>query len=123
MTTPIYDSLRPTFAPVDEPTADLLTLVANTHSPVGHDAVDAFLTACEADADAHSGEVSVNRVGSALAVAGIEHHRYSALWSHFTGRDRPMRKADSRDPRQWETRCGSTSRNDGKPMKLRRWVG
>ena len=114
-----------TAAPSWEPTdqADLLSLVADPDRSTGRDAVAAFLAACEADAAANGGLVSVNRVSAALAEAGIEPHRYSSLWSHFTGRDKPMRKAtedDAADP--WEIRRGSTSGNNGKPMPLRRWV-
>lgn len=88
----------PPFAPVDEPTADLLTLVADTEHPVGRDAVEAFLAACKADADSHGGLVSVNRVRARLADQQIDPRRYSSLWSAFTGKGKPMRKADERDP-------------------------
>ena len=103
---------------LDDTTADLLSLIANTDSPIGHDAVDAFLAACEADAAAHNGYVSVSRVRARLADADIEHHRYSALWSRFTGRDRPMRKTG-----EWEACEGSESGNNGKPYPKRVWVG
>lgn len=79
---------------------------------------DTFLAACKADADAHDGLVSVNRVSAALSEAGIESRRYSSLWGHFTGDGKPMRSTQ-----QVEVRAGSTSGNDGKAMWLRRWVG
>lgn len=108
-------------APQWEPTdqADLLALVADPDRPTGRDAVAAFLAACEADAAAHNGRVSVSRVGAMLAAEGIEHHRYSALWAHYTGRDKPMTKI----PGEWEIRKGSTSGNNGKPFVVRRWIG
>lgn len=95
-----------------------LHLVADPGSPVGRDAVAAFLTACEADARTHDGIVSVNRVSAALPEDITSTERYSSFWSHFTGKGKPMVKADG-----WEIREGSRSGNDGKPVRLRRWIG
>lgn len=106
------------FAPVDEPTADLLSLVADVESPIGRDVPALFLAACRRDALAHSGYVSVNRVRALLAGEDIPPRRYSSLWSAFTGRGKPMRKSG-----EWETCQGSGSGNDGRPFALRRWVG
>lgn len=107
----------PAWAPFDDSTADLLSLVADPHPAISADVPALFLAACEADANTHGGMVSVNRVRAALADADIEHHRFSALWSRFTGQGRPM----VRDG--WETCSGSASGNNGKPYPLRRWVG
>lgn len=98
--------------------ADLLELVADTENPVGRDVPALFLAACEADARAHCGLVSVNRVRRLLAAEDIPPRRYSALWSHYTGRGKPMVKTGD-----WEVCTGSTSGNDGRPYPLRRWVG
>lgn len=112
----------PTFEATDQ--YDLLALVSDEDRLVGRQSVDAFLAACEADAEAHGGIVSVNRVGRRLEEADIEHHRYSSFWSDFTGKGRPMRKATTDDiPDPWEIREGSKSENNGKPMRLRVWVG
>lgn len=108
----------PTFAPVDDPTADLLALLADPEHPVGRDVPALFLAACEADARAHDGRVSVNRVRARLADADIPPRRYSSLWAHFTGRGKPMRKTS-----EWETCAGSSSGNDGRPFPIRLWVG
>lgn len=97
---------------------DLLALVADPESPVGRDDVAAFLDACRRDAMAHDGLVSVNRVRKLMDGRDIEHHRYSAFWARFTGKGRPMVKADG-----WEVCEGSTSGNDGRPYRLRRWAG
>lgn len=97
---------------------DLLHLVADTERVVGQGDVDAFLDACRRDAMAHNGIVSVNRVRELMSDRDIEHHRYSAFWSRFTGKGRPMVKAGG-----WETCEGSESGNDGRPYRLRRWVG
>lgn len=108
----------PHFAPIDEDTNDLLHLVADVDSPIGADAPELFLAACRRDAMAHDGIVSVNRVRVLMAEAQVEPHRYSSFWSAFTGRGKPMQKAEG-----WETCEGSSSGNDGRPYRLRRWVG
>lgn len=108
----------PQFAPVDDETCDLLSLVADVEASVGRDAPAMFLDACRRDAMANDGLVSVNRVRSLMTGAGIEPHRYSSFWSAFTGKNKPMVKADG-----WEVCDGSTSGNDGRPFRLRRWVG
>lgn len=114
----------PRWAPVDDETADLLALVADTERVVGADVPALFLAACEADAQAHDGLVSVNRVRARLADADIPPRRYSSLWSRFTGTDKPMRKMTPADGAQvWEICEGSRSGNDGRPFPLRRWVG
>lgn len=110
---------QPHWSPTDDDTADLLTLVATGSLVTQSDLdVDAFLDACRRDAMAHDGLVSVNRVRALMSDRDIEHHRYSAFWSRFTGQGRPMVKADG-----WETCEGSASGNDGRPYRLRRWVG
>lgn len=106
------------FAPVDDETCDLLSLVADVESPVGRDVPALFLAACERDAAANGGLVSVNRVRRMLVGEDIDPRRYSSLWSVFTGRGKPMVKTS-----EWETCAGSESGNDGRPFVLRRWVG
>jgi len=108
----------PQFAPIDDETADLLSLVADLTSPVGADVPTLFLDACRRDAMAHDGEVSVNRVRALLVDADIQPRRYSSLWAAFTGRGKPMVKTGG-----WETCSGSSSHNDGRPFPIRRWVG
>lgn len=114
----------PRWEPVDSTTADLLSGLADPSPIIGADVIDLFLAACEADAATHDGLVSVNRVRTRLADADIPARRYSALWSHYTGKDRPMVKARHEDGSpMWEVCSGSTSGNDGRPFPLRRWVG
>ena len=113
------------FGSIDGDTAAKLEIVADPGHPVGRDAATAFLAACEADAKAH-GYVSVNRVSAALEDEGIEHHRYSAFWSRFTGKGRPMRRARADESPQgfpFEARKGSKTGNDGRLMPLRMWQG
>lgn len=111
-------SARPRWAPVDDGTASVLDLIADVKSPVGRDVPALFLAACEADARAHDGIVSVNRVRERLAREDIPPRRYSALWAHYTGHGKPMVKTGD-----WETCKGSASGNDGRPYPERRWVG
>lgn len=109
----------PRWSPVDDDTADLLTLVAA--GPLyGDDAEDRFLTACRADAGEHGGIVSINRVRERLTNQHgltIEPRRLSALWNAHTGLGKAMVTTG-----EWETCTGSTSGNDGRPFRLRRWV-
>lgn len=116
----------PAWESVDEQTANLLDLLADdgSVSPSKEEVRERFLDACCIDAANHGGLVSVNRVRALLADADIEPHRYSALWSHFTGRGKPMEKARLADGSiMWQTCHGSKSGNDGRPFPLRRWVG
>lgn len=104
---------------LDDETADLLTLVADAERPTGRDVVAAFLAACEADAAANGGRVSVSRVGDMLPEDITSTERYSSLWSHFTGPGKHMRRV----PGVWDERQGSRSGNNGKPTPARVWVG
>lgn len=116
----------PTWTPVDEQTASLLDLLADdgSVSPSKDEVRALFLQACRLDAKNHGGLVSVNRVRAMLAPEQIPPRTYSALWSHFTGRGKPMEKARLADGSvMWQTCHGSTSGNDGRPFPLRRWVG
>lgn len=120
---------HPNWEAVGADTANLLDLLADdgSVSPSKAEVRDTFLAACRRDAMANGGLVSVNRVRQLLAGEDIEPRRYSALWSHFTGRGRPMRKVTdleaSKGMPRWEVCEGSTSGNDGRPFPLRRWLG
>lgn len=105
------------FAAPDED-HDLLSRVTLAWQPSGYEILPNFLAACEADAKAHGGVVSVNRVRSMLQTLSIPPRRFSALWSHYTGTGRPMRRTG-----RWEPCQGGTNRNEGKPYPLRKWVG
>lgn len=111
------------YGPEDE-THDLLHLVADTESPVGRDAVAAFLAACQADAKANDGRVCVSRVSDMLPEDITSTERYSSLWQAHTGNGRPMQRVkDSLGRTVYDTREGSRSHNNGKPTIARRWVG
>lgn len=98
--------------------ADLLDRVATAWTPGGADMETEFLSACRADAKAHCGLVSVNRVRELCKPLNIPPRRWSSLWTHNTGLGRAMRKTKRVD----EFR-GSPNRNDGKPYFLREWIG
>jgi hypothetical protein len=102
------------------PAAELLQSLTHETGVVGRDCRKLFLSACEADAALHGGYVSVNRVRQRLSDAGadIPPRKYSAMWSAYTGRGKPMVKVQ-----EWERCSGSGSRNDGRPFPMRRWVG
>lgn len=109
----------PQFAPADDETQDLLSLIAN--DPRHAEDEQRFLDACQSDARDHGGIVSVNRVRSLLTNRHgltIEPRRLSALWNAHTGRGKAMVTTGD-----WETCQGSSSGNDGRPFRLRRWVG
>lgn len=92
---------------MNEYTAGLLSLVAGEATSLGRDRYQRFLAACEADALARHGLVSVNCVRTALTVDGelqIDARACSAMWSRATGRGRPMVRAGG-----WEPCAGSTS--------------
>lgn len=108
----------PTFAPVDADTGDLLDLLAGDQRKA--DDWDRFLLACRADWEQH-GHVSVQCVRRSLSNRYglvIEPRTYSAMWRRASGKDGPLQVTDD-----WEICTGSTSGNDGRPQRLRRWVG
>lgn len=100
------------------PYAGFLTVVAGRDSSTSEGARAIFLAACKSDAATNGGLVSVNRVRRLLSDSEfeIEPRLFSALWSVYTGPGRPMEVVG------YELCVGSTSRNDGKPYKVRRWT-
>src|SRR5690348_14404068 len=119
MSTPAFAADDQPMLTADPDTHNRLVLVADVTSPVGRDAVSAFLAACEADARANGGRVSVSRVSAMLPEDITSTERYSSFWSRFTGKDRPMRRLKG----MWDEREGSRSGNDGKLTPARVWVG
>lgn len=109
----------PNWSPLDDATADLLSLIADPDRATGRDAIDAFLAACRRDAMANGGVVSTNRVRDLMSDAQIQPQRYSSLWAEFTGEGRPMRVVKD----AWEINLDKKGGNYGKPAKLREWVG
>lgn len=101
------------FASVDEPTADLLSLVADDSD------YDRWLLVVRTVAICNGGRVSVNSVRRFCAEQGLDFNprRYSAFWNRATSKGGPLVNTD-----EWEV-CESTEgRNGGKPQRVRRWV-
>jgi hypothetical protein len=110
--------IGPTFAPVDEDTADLLHLISSDVRKA--DDYATFLRVCETDAECH-GYVSVNRVRKRLSNEyGLTIHprTYSAFWSKACRKGGPMVTTV-----EWETCDDRRGRNGGKPQRKRLWVG
>lgn len=105
---------------VEEP--DLLSLIADEHTPLSRMVADRFREACRADAREHDGEVNPNRVRERLLVGGvldIEPRKYSSLWSTACARGGYLEKT-----KEWRPIEGEGSRGNGnKSVLLRRWVG
>lgn len=100
--------------------AEVLALVGHRAHVDGQDAHALFLALCRADAEVNDGYVSVNRVRARHDESPVQIHpsRYSSMWGVHTGDGKSMVDAES-----WEPCRGSRSRNDGRPFKMRRWVG
>lgn len=102
--------------PVTNP--DELALFADDWTALAKPFADAFRDACRADALAHDGWVSPNRVRLAL----LEHpdyapRQFSALWGTACSRDGYLDKTDV-----WVPIDGDGSRGNGnKSVRLRRW--
>jgi hypothetical protein len=108
----------PRFEPVDQDTADLLSLIAD--DPRHDDDYQTFLAACRVVAAENGGRVTVSKVSDRLTNKWgltIEPRRYSAYWPKATGKNGPMRNTA-----EWDTRRGSTSHNDGRPTRVRVWI-
>lgn len=79
-----------------------------------------FLEACRVDAERHGGYVSVNNVRRILSDSDgliIEPRRFARLWQKHTGPWQAMVTT-----MEVEVCSGSTSGNDGRLYRLRRWV-
>ena len=103
----------PHFAPVDDDTADLLSLVAEDAGYAE------FLRICKHVADNNDGIVSVQKVRDLVRSQGIEFlpRTYSAYWSRSCRKGGPMVTT-----MQWDVCTDRAGKNSGKPQRLRRWV-
>lgn len=109
---------------IDDDAYDLLHLLADqqTAPSVSRGERERFLAACEADARAHGGLVSSQRVREALTAANDPlidaPQRLSCMWTVCTGAGRPMMRLTLT-----ERGTDTKSRNSAKRFPLRRWVG
>lgn len=105
----------PTFAPVDEPTADLLVELARS------DGYETFLRICKHVADNNDGVVSVQKVRDLVRDQCPDllatPRRYSSYWSRACHRGGPMVKVWD-----FDVCTDRQGKNTGKPQALRRWV-
>lgn len=109
----------PSWQPVDDETADLLSLIADDPRKDADYAL--FLRVCWQDAKAHGDYVSVQRVRRRMSNEHglIVHPRtYSAFWSKACAKAGPMVTTT-----EWDLNDDKRARNGGKPQRLRKWVG
>lgn len=107
----------PTSAPINQPTADTLHLIAG--DPRKEAEYASFLEACHRVAEGNRGLVHVNAVRVLLSNdygLVIEPRRYSAFWCRATAKGGPLAKTG-----EWAT-CVHP-KNGGRPQPVRRWTG
>lgn len=106
----------PTWSPVDDPTADLLALVADTNHVSTDFEWRAFVGILAATALLHDGRLDQNDYREQLrgVVAppriGAFHHRAIA-------------EGLIEETGEWSVSTDCKGRNSGKPCRVRRWVG
>lgn len=100
--------------------ADVVTAVAETPAHVADPEFELFVDALRADALAHGGYVSQNRVRKAMSNDGglsINPRRYSSFWPRAV-REGYLDKRFGEEPNR-----DKKGRNLGKKSKVRRWTG
>ncbi len=104
---------------LDEP--DLLDLLADGRTPLGKVHMDDFRAACQADAEAHDGDVHPSRVSELLhqRFGEIDPRSFSARWAPACGPNGFLDKTDQLAPIDPEHSRG----NGNKEVRLRRWRG
>jgi hypothetical protein len=105
--------------PLDEP--DLLSLIADEHTPLGKLRMDDFKAACRADAEAHGGWVHPSRVSKLLhdRFGEIDPRSFSAKWGPACGPKGFLDKTKTPAPIDPTHSKG----NGNKDIRLRRWRG
>jgi hypothetical protein len=107
--------------PVPDP--DQIALFADNWTSLGKPAAERFREVCEADARAHDGWVSPNRVREAFLDGGqsdLNVRQYAALWSTACSpKSGYMVKTEVLEQIAGEGSRGNTN----KSLPMRRWVG
>lgn len=105
--------------PLDEP--DLLTLLADTQTPLGKLRMDDFRNACWEDAQAHDGWVHPSRVSAILHArfGEIDPRSFSTKWTAATGKSGFLDNTDRLAPID----AAHSRGNGNKKLRLRRWRG
>lgn len=107
---------QPTWSPVDEPTADLLTLVADAGHPSADFEWSAFVGVLSATASLHEGRLDQNDYREQLRGV-VAPRRIGA----FVNRARAEGLIE--DTGEWSVSADHAGRNAGRPMRVYRWVG
>lgn len=109
----------PRFEPVDDETGDLLDLIAEDWSPFAQADRDRVARAIRAEAEAHHGQVSPNRVRHRLAGLPVHQHPRPQIvgptYRRLVGQG--YLAVDG-----WEVSDDTTGRNSGKPHRTYRWL-
>lgn len=106
---------------LDPDQLDLLSLVADTQTPLGSLHMTDFKVACYADACSNDGWVHPSRVSAILTrmVGEFDKRSFSAKWAPACGPDGFLDKTDVLAPIDGTVSKG----NANKSVRLRRWRG
>jgi len=106
----------PTWSPVDDSTADLLSLVADTNHPSAEFEWRAFVGVLSATAHLHGGRLDQNDYREQLR--GVVAPRRIGAFVNKAKAERLIVETD-----EWSVSADTTGRNAGRPMRVYRWLG
>ena len=106
---------QPTFSPVDESTADLLSILSLDGSPIGLDEWPFFLSVLKQVAAENDGLIDQN-ITRPLLRGQIRPARVGAFFNRAARRG--LIRAES-----WNNSNDREQRNTGKPTRVWRWLG
>lgn len=109
-------SAQPTWSPVDDSTADLLSLVADTNHPSADFEWHAFVGVLAATASLHDGRLDQNDYREQLR--GVVAPKRIAAFTNKAKADRLIE-----DTSEWSISTDKAGRNAGRPMRVYRWIG
>lgn len=106
----------PTWSPIDDTTADLLSLVANDPHPSADFEWRAFVGVLAATASLHNGRLDQNDYREQLR--GVVAPRRIGAFVNKAKAERLIAETD-----EWSVSTDTTGRNAGRPMRIYRWIG
>lgn len=106
---------QPTWAPMDDDSASLLSLVADTNHPSADFEWRAFLGVLSATAGEHDGIVNPNHTRELLR--GVVAPRRIAAFFSAAARSGLIERAG------WVESTDATGRNSGRPCRTYKWLG
>jgi hypothetical protein len=106
----------PTWSPVDDATADLLSLVANDPHPSSEFEWRAFVGVLAATASLHDGRLDQNDYREQLR--GVVAPKRIAAFHNRAIAERLIE-----DTGDWSISNDKQGRNSGRPVRVRRWIG